>query len=66
MNLPAREVYPTENTWGLYGWTFEDLKTADEYFIKLIEKIQPTVRRKVNNGKLNTSQLDIFSIITKV
>jgi len=60
IELPLREVYPTDNHWGLYGWTFEDLKTAEVYFIKLSEKVDSTANRKVNKSNLNEYQLDIF------
>jgi len=59
--LPLREVYPTDNNWGLYGWTFEDLKNAEVYFIKLSEKVYSTANRKVKNNKLNEYQLDFFN-----
>jgi len=61
IQLPLREIYPTDNTWGLYGWTFEDLKSAEAYFIKLSEKVISTASRKVKNSKLDEYQLDIFS-----
>jgi hypothetical protein len=61
IQLPLREVYPTDNDWGLYGWTFEDLKCAEAYFIKLSEKMFSTASRKVKNNKLDEYQLDIFS-----
>ena len=53
MHLPLREIYPTDNNWGLYGWTFEELKSAEVYFIKLNEKVSSTTSRKVNNNKLD-------------
>ncbi|MCH7516016.1 MAG: hypothetical protein IIB08_02615 [Bacteroidetes bacterium] len=58
--MPLREIYPTDNKWGLYGWAFEDLKTAEVYFIKLSEKVFSTASRKVINSKLDEYQLDIF------
>ncbi len=61
IELPLREIYPTDNNWGLYGWTFEELKSAEVYFIKLNEKVSSTTSRKVKNNKLNEHQLDIFS-----
>ena len=61
IELPLREIYPTDNNWGLYGWTFEDLITAEVYFIKLIEKVSSATNLKVKNNKLNEYQLDIFS-----
>ena len=63
IELPLREVYPSDNNWGLYGWTFEDLKSAEVYFIKLSEKVFSTMSRKVKNNKLNEYQLDIFSAL---
>jgi hypothetical protein len=59
--LPLREIYPSDNNWGLYGWTFEDYKTAEVYFVKLSEKVSSTVSRKVKNRKFDEYQLDIFS-----
>jgi len=63
IQLPLRETYPTDNNWGLYGWTFEDIRTAEAYFIKLIEKVSPTANRKVKNNKLIEYQLKIFSTL---
>ena len=63
IELPLREIYPTDNNWGLYGWTFEDLKTAEVYFIKLSKKVSSTANRKVKNNKLDEYQLDIFSAL---
>jgi hypothetical protein len=60
IELPLREIYPTDNEWGLYGWTFEDLKTAEAYFIKLSEKVSSTANRKVKTSNLNEYQLSIF------
>lgn len=31
---PAREALPTESEWGLYGWTFTTLVTAEGKFIE--------------------------------
>ncbi len=61
IELPLREIYPTDNNWGLYGWTFEDLKGAEVCFIELCEKVSSTASRKVKNNRLNEYQLDIFS-----
>lgn len=63
IEIPFREIYPTDNNWGLYGCTFKDLKTAEVYFIKLSEKVFSTASRKVKNSKLNEYQLDIFSAL---
>ena len=60
IELLLRELYPTDNNWGLCGWTFEDLKRAEVYFIKLSEKVDSTVNRKVNNSNLIEYQLSIF------
>ena len=61
IKLPLREIYPTDNNWGLYGWTFKDLKSAEVYFIKLSQKVSSTPNRKVINNNLDEYQLDIFS-----
>ncbi len=61
IELPLREIYPSDNNWGFYGWTFEDLKTAEAYFIKLNEKVSSIPNRKAKNSKLDEHQLDIFS-----
>ena len=63
IELPLREIYPTDNNWGLYGWTFKDLKSAEVYFIKLSEKVSSTANRKVKNSKLDQYQLEIFSAL---
>ncbi len=63
IELPLREVYPTDNNWGLYGWTFKDLKGAEVYFIKLSEKVSSTANRKVINNNPDEYQLDIFSAL---
>jgi len=63
IELPLREIYPTDNVWGLYGWTFEDLKTAEVHFIKLSEKVFSTANRKVKNNKLIEYQFDIFNTL---
>lgn len=60
IELPLRELYPTDNNWGSYGWTFEDLKRAEVYFITLSEKVSSTANRKVKNGIFDEYQLDIF------
>jgi len=59
--MPFREIYPTDNNWELYGWTFKDLKTAEVYFIKLSKKVSSAASRKVKNRKIDEYQLDIFS-----
>ena len=60
IELPQRELYPNDNSWGLYGWTFQDLNTAEAYYIKLSEKVDSTELREVNNNISVKYQLTIF------
>lgn len=34
--IAAAEVYPGSTQWGLLGWTYQDLPTAEKRFKKLI------------------------------
>jgi len=47
IEMPSRELYPNDNNWGLQGWTFQDLPTAEGYFIKLSEKVDSTELMRV-------------------
>jgi hypothetical protein len=35
--IAAAEVYPGSSQWGLLGWTYSDLKSAENRFNKLVK-----------------------------
>ena len=35
---PDRYLYPTDNDWGVYGWTYKDATKAEDKFLELIKK----------------------------
>jgi len=35
--IPPGEVYPSSTQWGVAGWTYLDLKSAENKFLKLKE-----------------------------
>lgn len=35
--IAAAEVYPGSSQWGLLGWTYSDLKSAEKRFNKLVK-----------------------------
>ena len=38
--IAAAEVYPGSTQWGLLGWTYQDLPTAEKRFKKLIRGLE--------------------------
>ena len=35
---PDRWLYPKDNDWGLYGWTYKDATKAENKFLELVKK----------------------------
>lgn len=50
------ELYPSTSQWGNMGWTYNILEEAEEKFLKVLEQLATSEKKKAqNNSKKNSS-----------